>query len=173
MYMDDATLAYLTNPVYFSEITKHVGSPVSTDEDVKFYRRRLISLHKDLLNGQKINDTIDKAHAEFIHIAIAHFKRVDTEEILQKEYTKEEDIDIFCDHCSANHSVDSYDFDSHIVANNQELLKKEVTLSTLDDFILSTKPDVPETPPPHKRVINLRDEQFRHKGVTKKQVSIQ
>ena len=69
--------------------------------------------------------------------------------------------------------MDSYDFDSHIVANNQELLKKEVTLSTLDDFILSTKPDVPETPPPHKRVINLRDEQFRHKGVTKKQVSIQ
>ena len=48
---------------------------------------------KDLLNGDKLNETIDEAHANFVRLAIAHFKRVDIEEILQKEYIGAQDAD--------------------------------------------------------------------------------
>ena len=170
--MDEATLTYLTNPVYFSEITKHVDTPTSNDDDVRFYRRRLISLYKDILGGEKLCEPIDLAHKEFVRLAIAHFKRVDKDEILQKDHDAPLDADhdatIDADHDA---TIDA-DHDATIDTDNTAFFKKEISVPTLDDFILSTKPDVPQTPPPHKRVINLRDEQFRHKGVTKKQVSI-
>lgn len=165
--MEDVTLAYLTNPAYFRDIGKRMNpSSSASDDDVRFYRRRLISLYKDLLSGEKVNESIDDAHEHFVHLVIAHFKRVDTEQVLQEEYS---DTD-------ADAGANAKDVDVSLAAEsdpNAVLLKKEVAVPTLDNFIVSTKPSVPETPPPNRRVVNLRDEHFRDKGVPKKRVSIQ
>lgn len=168
--MDEVTLAYLTNPAYFREIAKRSTSlPSDFDEDIHFYRRRLISLYKDLLSGEKINDSVNDAHDEFVQVAIAHFKQVDRQSILQKEY-----IDV----CDSNEGTATNEGDAvnHVDATNEadaDLYKTDLKVPTLDEFVLSTKPPSSEAPPPYKKVVNLREDYFREKGVTKKKVIIQ
>lgn len=160
--MDDTTLAYLTNPVYFSELAKRTATSEGVaDDEVVFYRRRLISLYKDLLGGEKVNDSLDEAHQHFIRLAIAHFQRVDREAVLQKEY---EEL------CDEEPPLP----DDQEPPNHDELLMvtKEVAVPTLEDFVTSTNPPMPNIPPPQRRIVNLKDEHFRDKGVPKKRVSI-
>ena len=161
--MDDTTLAYLTNPVYFSELAKRSDtSERVADDEVVFYRRRLISLYKDLLGGEKVNDSLDEAHRHFVRLAIAHFQRLDREAVLQKEY---EEL------CDDEIPLPPHDQEP---PNHDELLMttKEVAVPTLENFVTSTKPPMPNTPPPQRRIVNLKDEHFRDKGVPKKRVSI-
>ena len=164
--MDDAILEYLTNPVYFSELSKRSHtSPKDVGREIIFYRRRLISLYKDLLSGERINQTLNEAHDHFVRLAIEHFKCVDTEDVLQQEYDGLENEPISTPKIEDEPNKDS--------ADTFLMTTKEVAVPTLEDFVVSSKQQTSNiTPPPQRRIVNLKDEQFRDKGVPKKQVSI-
>lgn len=168
--MEDATIAYLTNPIYFSELEKREKPDSVLTDDVKFYRRRLISLHKRLLDGDSDSKSVRQAHQYFLHTAIEHFKRIDTEQALQKEYDGVQDDKVPNDKVPSD-KVPNDEADE-IVNGDLLIAKTKRHVSTLDGFVTSNKSSEREATPPQKRVVNLRDEQFRHKGVAKKKVSI-
>lgn len=157
--MDEITLIYLTNPVYFSEM-KRVGEPdTKSNDDITFYRRRIISLFNELIDGGSANESVDNCAKEFIHLAIQHFEHTDTSDTLQEGYGDvlntifEEDVD--------------EEVDNILFAASSHSQKTP----TLDGFVISSEKKT-LIPPPQRKVINLREEHFRHKYIKKTEGNI-
>ena len=78
-------LLYLTNPNFKIKYNKNHTLHLE-EEDVKFYRKRILQTTKDYLRGNKINNPIDSAFEEYANQLINHYKFIDKKEIIQKEY---------------------------------------------------------------------------------------
>ena len=58
----NATLEYLTNPVYYKSVKKtsdKINNKINK-EDIKFYRKRITSLTKEMLKGVFPNEPLKK-----------------------------------------------------------------------------------------------------------------
>ena len=87
-------LEYLTNPAYFSIINKNNKSNTTltnNKEDVRFYRKRIIALTKDMLKGIIPSTGLKEIHDDYVKSLITYFKIVDKTDIIQDQYDKEEE----------------------------------------------------------------------------------
>lgn len=86
-----ASLTYLTNPLYQQIIKQHKElKTASNKSDIKFYRKRISSLTKDMLKGEiPDNDYIKSIYDTYVNGLIKYFKMVDTTDIIQKQYGNE------------------------------------------------------------------------------------
>ena len=78
-------LLYLTNPNFKLKYNKKFTKLIS-DEDLKFYRKRILQETKDMLRGGKINETINNAFEQYINELIKYYKFMDKQTIIQQEY---------------------------------------------------------------------------------------
>jgi len=78
-------LLYLTNPHLKIKYNKQLEKLVDED-DIKFYRKRILQTTKDYLRGNKVNNPIDSSFEEYANQLIKHYKFIDKKEMIQKEY---------------------------------------------------------------------------------------
>ncbi len=90
--MKDITLEFLTNPLYHTMINSKSGlinTSKINKQDIKFYRKRIYALSKDLLKGDSPNDSLKKIHDDYVNAAINYLKMIDTKDIIQEQYKNE------------------------------------------------------------------------------------
>ena len=87
VYSDNMTLAYLTNPLYQSELARKVQVRSEVDiSDVKFYKKRIIAITREMFRKEGPSEDLKRIHSEYVTSVIKHFKMTDKKDILQDEY---------------------------------------------------------------------------------------
>ena len=175
-----ATLEYLTNPSYQNNLAnsgitrqQEIRNMIST-ADKRFYKKRLLSLFKNILKGEKVSENIKHLHDEFVHDAIQYFKQIDKRDILQKEHdanvklaTEKPQTDVY----SSN--IKEYEESQELLSSaNKEIMREKKTGGNLDEFI--TKKKITTVPPmniPVKKAVDLKDPKLKNKGIKQKKSS--
>ena len=173
------TLEYLTNPLYKKDDLKKntkTNDFVLNKEQCSFYRKRIISITKDMLKGEYPSQLLEKIHKEYIQSLINHFKRVDEIEIIQKEYSdlNLKDVSESGAVAYAFEAVDKSIIDksiidlSNIQLNNEIMMKRNKPVS-IDNFItkkvIKIKKDIPI---PQKKILNVNTPAHKIKGIPPK-----
>ena len=78
-------LLYLTNPNFKIKYNKEI-SKIVDEEDVKFYRKRILQDTKQQLRGEVINEDIKNVFHLYANELIKHYKFIDKKELIQEEY---------------------------------------------------------------------------------------
>jgi len=83
-----ASLTYLTNPLYQQILKQQTQNTVKNNKsDIKFYRKRITALTKDMLKGEiPDNSYIKTIYETYVNGLIKYFKMVDTTDIIQQQY---------------------------------------------------------------------------------------
>tara|TARA_B100000242_G_scaffold258303_1_gene202550 strand:+ start:44 stop:670 length:627 start_codon:yes stop_codon:yes gene_type:complete len=159
--MEDSTssydLLYLTNHSDFKRVKNKVCEP-NLKEDVKFYRERIIQQTMDLLDNKDVTPQISNCFKNYLFLTVEHFKFKDKSEIIQKEYEnikkKKERQRPF-----------------NLKNTNKMLEKKEQKIGKITDSLPIKINHTKEKKIvyPKKKVINLKDEKFKTKGLEKKE----
>ena len=153
-------LEYLVNPAIYDKIFKKNTSNLTRD-DIKFYRKRIIQLTRDLQKpslAKSYPSSLQQAFKEYLSTAIAHLKEIDQRDILQEEYdsinkqTKKVHFEMEKDY----QPPDQLD---ELLYNRPE--------KNMRDFITVTRPKKEKNIPTQKEV-DLREPTLRTKGVKKK-----
>lgn len=168
------TLEYLTNPLYKKDDLKKntkTNDFVLNKDQCSFYRKRIISITKDMLKGEYPSQLLEKIHKEYIQSLINHFKRVDEIEIIQKEYSdlNLKDVSASGAVASASAAIDKSIIDlSNIQLNNEIMMKRNKPVS-IDNFItkkvIKIKKDIPI---PQKKILNVNTPAHKIKGIPPK-----
>ena len=165
--MDDSLntidLEYLINPIFAkttSNITKSEKN--NYEEDIKFYKKRIFKVTKDMLRGKKIETDIDKAFMNYTKACIEYFKFIDKAEIIQKDYK---------------------------MYSQKSTTKKDIASIVMPDHLLmGTPPAITKTIPecypvkvtnkkkkitffPKRRDIDIKNPELKVKGLKKKNVN--
>lgn len=82
-------LEYLINPDQHKKITEKYETANKTSEDErKFYRKRMLQLTRDLIAGEISNANLESAFDNYMQESIKYFKFMDKKDIIQGEYTE-------------------------------------------------------------------------------------
>ena len=129
----NATLEYLTNPVYYKSVKKTSDkiNNKNNKEDIKFYRKRITSLTKEMLKGVFPNEPLKKIYENYTSSIISHFKMVDTKDIIQEDYK------LFNNETTNVLDLSINEF-STIEKANEQILKKVINVPTLDNYVIKT-----------------------------------
>jgi len=143
------------NPELYRRIIKkdNLTTNISEeDQEREFYRKRIISVTKDMLAG-KNNSTLDAIFRDYARECIKYFKFIDKMDVYQEEYgsmveDKQPDI------------IEDISYNDILVKNSQRdgSIKRFIKIkNTKEEFL------------PQAKNINLRDEKFKTKGIREKQ----
>lgn len=173
---DGVTLEYLLNPVYHTGVFQSKSKQDAKDDpvsnvDVKFYRKRISALSRDIMRGNVANTIVQEAHDEYVKAAIQYFKVNDKTEILQKEHesgqanVERKGEDQTLDNNKDNNKDSNFD----IGMVNKAFFEAPETRQprqTLDNFVTSKTLKIAEpVKHPQRRQINLKTKELRMKGV--------
>lgn len=165
-YINDITLQFMMNREMYENyiLSQNESTKEEIKEEMKFYRSRIFQLTKVLLLSEKeqrkyflLNPDFDISKIQFdvfltfnafVKNVIQNFKMIDTNDILQEDYPKEVKKDII-------------ELDPYI-----DPVFGEKPESTLDNFVISDKPQEQQILPLQKK-INLSDPFFKKKGIRK------
>jgi hypothetical protein len=78
-------LLYLTNPNFKIKYNKEITKIVD-ENDVKFYRKRILQDTKELLRGNNINEDVNGIFDKYCNTLIKYYKFCDKKKEIQKEY---------------------------------------------------------------------------------------
>lgn len=173
-----ASLTYLTNPLYQQIIKqqKEIKS-ASNKSDIKFYRKRITSLTKDMLKGEiPDNSYIKSIYETYVSGLIKYFKMVDTSDIIQKQYNDEviqntEVTENVSNTANVSNSEDDISTIKEVsIDKADDLLMRRISgPSTLDNFVIKVDNTNPDT-----RIIpvildvDLKEPSLKKKGVKDK-----
>ena len=150
-------LLYFTNNNVYKQVEKNEEENPNDEEDIKFYRKRILHLTKQLLKNEiKTTPSIKASFNDYINQVIMDFKFIDKKELLQKEY---EDIKI-------ESRKPKEDF--KLQAENEKLIKKKtVKPKTMNDFIVQKNKKIKKYIPPKVKKYDIKTEDFKKKGINK------
>ena len=178
----NATLNFFTKPSYLSKIKKKYtdesggNNILKHNESIKFYKKRIVSLFKDILKG---DDEVSNCNNDLKHIgnlfitqSIRYFQSVDKKDIIQQEHsiTKEEEEesinciqnDILCDNLDSMEDANSL------------MMRKTIEIPSLDNYVIQkTEPDNSSSVKkiiPLKMNIDLNNPILKTKGVKPKRL---
>ena len=176
-----ASLTYLTNPLYQQIIKqqKEIKS-ASNKSDIKFYRKRITSLTKDMLKGDiPDNSYIKSIYETYVNGLIKYFKMVDTSDIIQKQYNDEvsQNTENISNTANISNSANVFNSEDDIntikevsIDKADDLLMRRISgPSTLDNFVIKIDNTNPDT-----RIIpvildvDLKEPSLKKKGVKDK-----
>lgn len=182
--MKDVTLEFLTNPLYHNIINSKSGlinknNSKINKQEIKFYRKRIYGLSKELLKGNSPNETLKKIHDDYVNAAIIYLKMIDTKDIIQEQYKNENYQNENCQNeivtninfFNESTNVDDANIDDTNVADaNQQMMRKIVNISNLDNYVIITNANNTgnEYTLPTKKEINLHTQELKTKGIIKK-----
>ena len=157
-------LEYLTNPSYYSILNKNnktnMIKETNNKEDVRFYRKRIIALTKEMLKGDIPSNGIKEAHDDYVNILIKYFKIVDKTDIIQDQYDK--DIN----------TVEHMMQDMQDIQDIQDIqgFSLRSKAPSLDNYVVKTN-TIPETRIiPIKLEVDLTSSSLKTKGIKPKKV---
>lgn len=170
----------LENNSYFTKKQKQV------EKDKKFYKVRIISLIKTILNKKEHNlpHDIIKHMDSLFQTIITHFKEIDKVELIQTEYKTIHDEDMDDNDITINE--DSYDNsnkdknenkgiddnndskDKEIVKNLDKICMRKKKDNPLEKFVKITKFAEEKTSYPQQKKYKIKTPEFKHKGIHKK-----
>ena len=167
-----ASLTYLTNPLYQQIIKQQKDiKTASNKNDVKFYRKRITSLTKDMLKGEiPDNSYIKVIYETYVNGLIKYFKMIDTADIIQQQYNSAEPGQCEEQNIQVDATLDS--IKEVTIDNMDELLMRKISgPSTLDNFVIKTQHTQQDTRIiPVMLDINLKEPSLKTKGVKDKLV---
>lgn len=166
-FLNQASLDYLINTKQYKiQLTSALNTKINR-KDKKFYRRRILSLTKDLLSKEEseivVAPDIKYAFDNLVKTCIHYFKILDRNDIIQEDYNGfVEEI---------KEKKDLSESEQFLKEENEKLLMRSVKLSnhSLDNFIkIKMTKQAEELIIPQQKEINLKDPILKNKGVNKK-----
>ena len=159
---DSATLAFFSNPLYLTMIQKkNIVGEEDNNNDVKFYRKRIISLFKDILKGEESTRDLKEMHTKFVKTAIKYFEMVDKRDIIQAMNQHNNDVldNSFGDDLLAN--------TISVSEANEHMMRKTINVSNLDNYVITNQDFIANDVRiiPVKMDIDLKDPALKTKGV--------
>ena len=162
VYNNNITLAYLTNPLYQSELARKVKVRTEVDlSDIKFYRKRILALTKEMFRGEGPSQDLKKIHNEYVTSIIKHFKMTDKKDILQNEYES---------NCINKAPNPPTNFQLEEV--NKSFMRTAPNTITLDNFVISHPIIEKPVTYPGKKKIDLKEPTLKTKGLKKKKKNV-
>ena len=154
-------MEYMINRDKWNPHLKNMEQKEANKKDLQFYRKRILSLSKDLLidkEPEPISPDVKTAFHAFVKQSISYFKSLDKTELLQDDYK-----DLMMDGLLLN----------EVEALNKEEADKWMMRSVslekggLDGFVHRKKTIVEKQMVlPINKVLNLKDPKFKTKGLT-------
>jgi hypothetical protein len=185
--LDDMTLAYMVNTSQYEKYLKknHIDYDSAFKRDIRFYRKRIVSLTKDLFKEQFENDknqnVLMGAFNIYMRACISYLKFSDQSDTIQKCYVclgmtdtngdKQNKMNETINNqtsCVCKNKNENDLFELH-KANELCFQPKEVKKITLDNYVI--RKNVKKSEPvvyPQQFTFNPRDPAFKHKGLKSK-----
>ena len=188
--VDDVTLAYMVNTSQYEKYLKknHLDYDSVFKKDIRFYRKRIISLTKDLFKEQIENDKnqnfLAGAFNMYMRACISYLKFSDQSETIQKCYVclgitdtdgvnqnenqNQINENVKNQKCVCKNKNENELFELN-KANELCFKPKEVKKITLDNYVI--RQNVKKSEPvvyPQQFTFNPRDPAFKHKGLKPK-----
>jgi hypothetical protein len=150
-------LLYLTNHNDFKKVKDDVCDPTLL-EDVKFYKERIIKQTLDLLDGKDVTLEISNCFKNYLFLTVQHLKFTDKKDIIQKEYENVKE-------------KKEKERPFNLQNTNKMLEKKEQKIGKITDKlkIKINNRNEKKIHYPQKKIINLRAESLKTKGLEKKE----
>jgi hypothetical protein len=177
--VDDATIEYMVNVAQYEKYLRKNNIDYNTGfkRDLKFYRKRIISITKDLFKDEMkdVDITLNSAFNMYMKACITHLKFEDQSETIQKCYVC---MGIVAGEPTAQQNcICSNKLDELNVLNAFELNKtnelcfkpKEVKKLTLDTYVIKKSSSQKKEPVvfPQQFKFNPKDPSFKYKGLKK------
>ena len=157
-------LLYFTNNQARKQIhsdEKQIEEKEINKSDIKFYRKRILQLTKDLLRGKKMSNIINGSFDAYIDTAIKSFKFEDEAELLQAEFKDLEE--------KKKKNKTSTEFKS---SESDKFMMKDLKNKKNDNIknfaIIKTKKNKEKLITPIQRKFDLKTDVLKNKGVKKK-----
>ena len=151
-------LLYFSNNNIYKQADKIIENPNNV-EDIKFYKKRIIHLTKQLLKKEIDTTTsISESFNNYINQAIMHFKFIDKKDIVQKEY----------EHIIVKKKPPEKNF--KIMEQNEMMMKdKKNTNKTILDFlpIVVKEKARKKIVIPKQKIYDIKNPSLREKGIKK------
>jgi hypothetical protein len=149
-------LLYFSNNNIYKQVDKIIENP-NNEEDIKFYKKRIIYLTKQLLKKEiETTTSISESFNNYINQTIMHFKFIDKKDMLQKEY----------DNIEIKKPKPKKDF--KLENENQKLLIKKISKpKTMNDYIIQKNKKIKKYLPPKVKNYNIKTDNFKKKGINK------
>jgi len=178
-FLNQATLDYLINTkqyknhfISFTENILNKNKKINR-KDKKFYRRRILSLTKELLSKEEseivVSPDIKCAFDNLVKTCIHYFKMLDRNDIIQEDYNGfDEEIKEEKEEKEKKEISESEQF---LKEENEKLLMRSVKMAShpLDKFIkIKMTKQIEELIIPQQKEINLKDPNLKNKGENKK-----
>lgn len=177
-FLNQVSLDFLINKKQYknhcTSFTENTINKKINRKDKKFYRRRILSLTKDLLYKETeasaeavIPPDIKYMFDNFIKACVHYFKILDRNDIIQEDYNEFHDFE---DKIKENNEIHD---ESHKILKeeNEKLLMRSVKMAnpSLDNFIkINMTNQSKELIIPQQKEINLKDPILKNKGIDKK-----
>lgn len=157
--MNEIDLMYLTNNLDYKKIKNKKLDPELL-EDINFYKERIIQQNMNLLNGENVEQMVDNSYKRYLFLTIQHFKFIDKRDIIQKDY---EGIIV--------KKIKGKKF--NLDKTNKMLEKKKGSVGKITDSIdIKFKyKNKRKFIVPQKKIINLKDESLKTKGLKKENIT--
>jgi len=166
--VDQITLDYLTNREMRRQLPAKKEKPVDRS-DRKFYRRRVVSLTKDLLTNNAPADLLPdvrSAYENYLRACVGYFRIKDETDILQSTYPPT----IMLEDDDDDEDGDFGDFEITKEEADKLMMRSiKVNNNTLDKFVTvrNVRPEE-EMILPQQRQVDLTDPSLKTKGIRKK-----
>lgn len=155
------TLDYLMNKELQSKNNYNPLLQVNNKKDVKFYKKRIYNLTRELILSKTtdplISADITKSFDNYIRACIHYFKVLDCNDILQEDYKHIKTID---------HEHDEYDDKNKEAADKLLMRKINIKSNNLDNFVTKTNIAKNNVILPRNKNIDLKDPKLKTKGIT-------
>jgi hypothetical protein len=166
-FINQVTLDCLLNKHQYNKYLFNKTEKMSNRKDKKFYRKRILSLTKELLLTKEkpefLFPDVEYAFDNFVNSCIQYFKTIDSNDIIQNEYSSFVGMSVL-------NELDYGDDALQCKEDADKLLMRSVHISkpSLDNFVKTklTK-RAEEMILPKQKDINLTDPILKSKGVLK------
>jgi len=176
--VDDATLEYMVNVTQYEKYLRKNNIDYNTGfkRDLKFYRKRIISITKDLFKNELKDVTLNGVFNMYMKACISHLKFEDQSETIQKCYVcmgivAGEQIaqEQQQQNCTCNNKLDALNAFELNKANELCFKPKEVKKLTLDTYVIKKSSSQKKEPVvfPQQLKFNPKDPSFKYKGLKK------
>ena len=176
--VDDVTLEYMVNVAQYEKYLRRNNIDYDTGfkRDLKFYRKRIISITKDLFKNELKDVTLNGAFNMYMKACISHLKFEDQSETIQKCYVcmgvmtgeaaAQQEQQQQQQQCICNNVVTDFEINK---ANELCFKPKEVKKLTLDTYVIKKSSSQKKEPIvfPQQISFNPKDPSFKHKGLKK------
>lgn len=129
-FINKITLEYLVNP---SIHIKTSNSNELLNKDIKFYKKRICQITKDMACGEFINNNLQSLFHNYASQLIYYFKQIDYEDMYQKEYNDLNTMEL------TNQSVDLFKPPEYISSLNYQRALPMIKDINISDPILMNK----------------------------------